>query len=109
MKKVSIGAAKQMRNICEQKLTMGLDLGDRWSWYCVLEEAGEVLLEQKLSTTAKAMREVFGGMARSRIALETGMHSPWVSPHYDPRFCRPARIASSSRLETPSFSKILLR
>jgi transposase len=25
------------------------------------------------------MKEVFGGMPRSRIALETGMHSPWVS------------------------------
>ena len=25
------------------------------------------------------MKEVVGAMARSRIALETGMHSPWVS------------------------------
>jgi transposase len=25
------------------------------------------------------MKEVFGGMPHSRIALETGMHSPWVS------------------------------
>jgi transposase len=38
-----------------------------------------VLLEQKLATTPKAMKEVFGGMPRSRIALETGMHSLWVS------------------------------
>jgi transposase len=45
----------------------------------VLDEAGEVLLEQKLGTTPMAMRDVFGGMPRSRIALETGMHSPWVS------------------------------
>jgi hypothetical protein len=35
--------------------------------------------EQKLSTTAKALREVFVGMPRCRIGLETGMHSPWVS------------------------------
>jgi transposase len=60
-------------------LTIGLDLGDRSSWYRVLEESGAVLLEQRLSTTAKALREVFGGMPRSRIALETGMHPPWVS------------------------------
>jgi transposase len=58
---------------------VGLDLGDRSSWYCVLNEAGEVVLEQKLATTPKAMKEVFGTMPRSRIALETGMHSPWVS------------------------------
>src|SRR5258706_2970788 len=79
MKKVSTVAAKQSKHFSEQKLTIGLDLGDRWSWYCVLEEAGSIVLEQKLSTTPKAMREGFGGMPRSRIALETGMHSPWVS------------------------------
>ena len=78
MKKVSTEAAKQSRKISEQKLTVGLDLGDRSSWYCVLDEAGAMVLEQKLGTTPKAMREVFGGMPRSRIALETGMHSPWV-------------------------------
>ncbi len=79
MKKVSTRAAAQSRNISQQKLTIGFDLGDRSSWYCVLDEAGSVLLEQRVSTTPKAMKEVFGGMPRSRIALETGMHSPWVS------------------------------
>jgi transposase len=62
-----------------QKLTIGLDLGDRSSWYCVLDEAGAIVLEQRLGTTPKAMKEVFGGMPGSRIAVETGMHSPWVS------------------------------
>jgi len=68
-----------MEKVAGQKLTVGLDLGDRSSWYCVLDEGGEVVLEQRLGTTPKAMQEVFGAMARSRIALETGMHSPWVS------------------------------
>ena len=63
---------------CEQ-LTIGLDLGDKWSYYCVLDASGDVLLEQKVSTTPKAMREVFGAISRCRIALETGTHSPWVS------------------------------
>ena len=79
MKKVSTVAVKQSRKTSEQKLTVGLDLGDRSSWYCVLDESGAVVLEQRLSTTPKAIGEVFGGMPRSRIALETGMHSPWVS------------------------------
>jgi hypothetical protein len=79
MKKVSTVAAEQSRNFSEQKLTIGIDVGDRWSWYCVLEEAGSIVLEQKLSTTPKAMKDVFGGVPRSRIALETGMHSPSVS------------------------------
>src|SRR5450631_3619318 len=79
MKKISTAEAKQIRNCSEQKLTIGFDLGDRSSWYCVLDESGTVMLEQKVATTPKAMREVFGAMPRSRIALETGMHSPWVS------------------------------
>ncbi|MBZ5574277.1 MAG: IS110 family transposase [Acidobacteriia bacterium] len=79
MKKISTVATKQIRNFSEQKLTIGFDLGDRSSWYCVLDEAGSVRLEQRVSTTPKAMKEVFGGMPRSRIALETGTHSPWVS------------------------------
>jgi hypothetical protein len=45
---------------------------------CVLDEAGQIHLEQRVRTNAKALCEVFGAMARSRIALETGMHSPWV-------------------------------
>ena len=79
IKKISTLRAQQSRNFSQQKLTIGLDLGDRSSWYCVLDERGEVLLEQRLSTTPKAMQEVFGGMPRCRIALETGMHSPWIS------------------------------
>ena len=79
MKKISTAEVKQSKNFVDQKLTIGLDLGDRSSWYCVLDEAGQVVLEQRLGTTPKAMKEVFGGMPRSRIALETGMHSPWVS------------------------------
>ena len=45
----------------------------------MLDEAGEVLLEQRVSTTPKAIKETFGVMPRSRTALETGTHSPWVS------------------------------
>jgi transposase len=51
----------------------------RLSFYCVLDEAGDVLMEQRLSTRPKAIKEIFGAMPRSRIALETGTHSPCVS------------------------------
>ena len=61
------------------KLTIGLDLGDHWSCYCVLDEAGEILLEQKVATTAEAMKQIFAKIPRGLIALETGTHSPWVS------------------------------
>src|ERR1700694_6249405 len=61
------------------KLTIGLDLGDRWSFYCVLDEAGQILLEQKLPTTPEAMKQTFESIPGSLIALEAGTHSPWVS------------------------------
>ena len=70
MKKISTVGARQTRNFREQQLTIGLDLGDRSSWYCVLDEGGEVLLEQRLGTTPKAMKEVFGEMPRSLGAEE---------------------------------------
>jgi transposase len=79
MKKVSTVAAKQSRNISRQKLTVGLDLGDRNSWYCVVDEAGQIELEQRVRTNARTLQEIFGPMPRSRIALEIGTHSPWIS------------------------------
>jgi transposase len=70
---------KPSRKISQQKLTVGLDLGDRFSWYCVLDETGRMVMEQKVSTTPKSLQVALGGMPRSRMALETGTHSPWVS------------------------------
>ncbi len=79
MKKLTTTMMQRTLNKQDGHLTIGLDLGDRSSFYCVLDEAGDVLLEQKVSTTPKAIEEIFGAMPRSRIALETGTHSPWVS------------------------------
>jgi transposase len=79
MKKVSTTLAKQSRKNAQPKLIIGLDLGDRNSWYCVLDDSGQIQLEQRVRTTAKGLGEVFGGTPRSRVALETGTHSPWIS------------------------------
>jgi transposase len=71
--------AKGSRIFQGGQLTIGLDLGDRSSCYCVLDEAGQVILERSLPTTPRAMEQAFGRMMPSRIAVETGTHSPWVS------------------------------
>ena len=62
-----------------RQLTIGMDLGDRWSFYCVLDESGKVILEEKLATTPETMKQTFARIPRSRIAMETGTHSPWIS------------------------------
>ena len=79
MKKISTVQAFSNEIFKEQKLTIGLDLGDRWSFYCVLDEAGKIILEQKVPTTAEGMKQIFARIPRSLMALETGTHSPWVS------------------------------
>jgi transposase len=79
VKKISTVATNKNKIFKEPKLTIGLDLGDRTSHYCILDEAGNVILEQSLPTTPKGIHQVFSRIPRSRIALETGTHSPWVS------------------------------
>jgi transposase len=78
MRKIST-MQRNGEKIFKGQLTIGLDLGDRSSAYCVLNEAGEIVLEHKLATTPEAMKQVFGSVPRCRIAMETGTHSPWVS------------------------------
>jgi hypothetical protein len=41
MKKISTMQVFSNEILQEQKLTIGVDLGDRWSFYCVLEEAAK--------------------------------------------------------------------
>jgi len=68
-----------VRKKTRQKLTVGIDLGDRSSRYCILDEQGEMLAEGSVATTKKGFAQVFGSKPRSRVALEVGTHSPWVS------------------------------
>ena len=64
-----------------QKLTIGLDLGDRFTHFCILDETGEILLEDKLATTKTGLNRLFETLASTRTALEAGTHSPWITHH----------------------------
>lgn len=61
-----------------QGRTVGIDLGDRKSHVCVLDEQGEVLEEATLSMTRTALQARFKGQERCRIVIETGTHANWV-------------------------------
>ena len=61
------------------EVVIGLDLGDRWSRYCVLDNAGTVLEENRVRSTDQALEERFGTLTATRFVIETGTHSPWVS------------------------------
>jgi transposase len=60
-------------------ITIGMDLGDKTSRYCVMDGEGKVYKEQSVATTKKAMAQTFGALGGCRIAVEVGTHSPWVS------------------------------
>jgi transposase len=62
------------------KITVGIDLGDKKSYLCLLDDAsGEVLEESHLPTTKLAFERYFAGKSAMKVVLETGTHSAWVS------------------------------
>jgi transposase len=70
---------ERTRALVQGPITIGLDLGDKTSRYCVLSENGEVQAEGSVATAKMAMAEKFGSMTHCRIAIEVGSHSPWLS------------------------------
>ena len=67
------------KNSGDQKLTIGMDLGDKYCHFCVLDENGEILEEGRITTRNEALRKRFDAFEKSRVALEAGTHSPWIS------------------------------
>ncbi len=59
-------------------LTVGVDLGDQWSNYCILGLSGETLAEGQVPTRRQEVTELFQGLAISRVVVEVGTHSAWV-------------------------------
>lgn len=62
-----------------EQITIGIDLGDRFSHCCVLGPDGKVLTEGRLRSTPETMARHFLDLPPSRIAIEVGTHSRWVS------------------------------
>jgi transposase len=61
-------------------MTAGLDLGDKYSYLCLIDQqSGEVIEEGRLRTTPEAFKRRFASEQPMRIAIEAGTHSPWAS------------------------------
>jgi transposase len=64
----------------QAKVTAGLDIGDRYSYLCLIDTlSGEVVEEGRLRTTPEAFGRRFASERPMRIAIEAGTHSPWAS------------------------------
>lgn len=63
----------------QEKMTAGVDLGDRHSYLCLLDtDSGELVEESRLRTTPEAFGRRFSVEEPLTIAIEVGTHSPWV-------------------------------
>jgi hypothetical protein len=60
-------------------ITIGIDVGDQYSHFCWLDNAGDVVKRGRVASTEGALEKAFGKIGRSRIALETGTHCHWIS------------------------------
>jgi transposase len=61
------------------EMTIGVDLGDVWSHYCTLNQDGEVVDRGRFRTTPKAIAKCFTDLPPTRVAMEAGVHSIWIS------------------------------
>jgi transposase len=59
------------------RLTVGVDLGDQGSHYCILGLEGETLAEGQLRTTQEDLATFFQGLNAARV-VEVGTHTAWV-------------------------------
>ena len=73
--KTTMSRSNQASNI----ETIGMDLGDRYSYFCAMDKGGEIIAEGRVQTTQEAMRRYLENLAPSRIAMECGTHSSWIS------------------------------
>ena len=71
--------AEVPRRQSRAETTIGIDLGDVWSYYCTLNEAGEVVDRGRFRTSPKGLEKWFTGVPPARVAMEAGTHSIWVS------------------------------
>jgi transposase len=68
-----------MTTLTVENLTIGVDLGDRYSQLCVVDAAGQEVATARVPTTPAALEQWFRRQPPARVALEAGTHSPWAS------------------------------
>ena len=72
MKKISTVRVNGNMIFKGHKRTIGLGLGDHWSCYCVLDEAGKIILQQTVAMTPEAMKQTFAKIPQSLNTFPMG-------------------------------------
>src|SRR5437764_13189356 len=81
MKKNIISGKKltQDQKVWEGPITIGMDLGDRTSRYCIVDGNGGTVREGSDGTTKAGMTQIYGQRKQSRIGTQAGTHQHWIS------------------------------
>lgn len=58
---------------------IGMDLGDKYSVLCGLDQEGEVVMRQRVKTTPHDLQKRFSDIQPTMVALEASSMSAWVS------------------------------
>jgi len=59
--------------------SIGLDLGDKFSYITIIDQEGELIEESRLPTTKASFQRKFSTLHPCRVAMEVGTHSRWAS------------------------------
>lgn len=60
-------------------ISVGLDLGDKFSHMTIVDAEGELIEESRLPTNEPSFRRKFSTLQPCRVAMEVGTHSRWAS------------------------------
>ena len=74
-----LATKKSARRVLVGATTVGVDLGDQWSHYCILDEDGEITEECRFRTSERGVAKRFEEMDHARVAMEAGTPSIWIS------------------------------
>ena len=61
------------------EVTLGLDVSDIYTHLCAVDEAAQVIGEQRVRTKPEALTKALTAYPGARVVLEAGPHSPWLS------------------------------
>lgn len=68
-----------MKNDTQVIASVGMDLGDEFAYYVCLDEHGVAVDRGQVRMTIGAMRKEWSKRVRTRVAIEAGAQSRWVS------------------------------
>lgn len=79
MKKLTTTNQHEKATTAAAAAAIGIDLGDRSSYYACINDAGEIFESGTVEMKPAAFLRLFGSMPVTRIAIEAGAQSRWVA------------------------------